>query len=60
MIIRFRKPGVPAATDLAVGAMSVHGVTWVADPSVDPADASSAVADEVADWLGERLQLLSA
>lgn len=49
LIVRFRKPGVPAVADLVVGAMSVHEVTWVADPSVDPVDASSAVADEVAD-----------
>jgi hypothetical protein len=60
LIIRFRKPGVPAAADLTVGSISVHEVTWVADPSVNPVDASSAVADEVADWLGEGLQLLSA
>ena len=60
LILRFRKPGVPAVAALPVGEMTIHEVTWAADPSVDPIDAASAVADEVAQWLGDRVQLLSA
>lgn len=60
LILRFREPGVPAIADLAVGAKTVHEVAWAADPSVDPIDAANAVADEVAQWLGDRVQLLSA
>jgi hypothetical protein len=60
LILRFREPGVPALADLAVGAKTVHEVTWRADGSVDPVDAANAVADEVAHWLGEGVQLLSA
>jgi len=51
---------VPAIADLVVGAKTVHEVTWAADPSVDPIDAANAVADEVGQWLGDRVQLLSA
>ena len=46
--------------DLTVGAKTVHEVTWNADASVDPVDAANAVADEVAQWLGDGVQLLSA
>jgi 5-methylcytosine-specific restriction enzyme subunit McrC len=60
LILRFREPGVPAIADLAVGAKKVHEVTWAADPSVDPIDAANAVADEVARWLGDGVQVLSA
>jgi hypothetical protein len=60
LILRFREPGIPALAELAVGAKTVHEVTWAADPSVDPIDAANAVADEVAQWLGDRVQLLSA
>ena len=51
---------MPATADLAVGAKTIHEVTWVADPSVDPIDAANAVADDVAQWLGDGVQLLSA
>ena len=60
LILRFREPGIPAIADLTVGDMTVHEVTWAADPCVDPIDAANAVADEVAQWLGDRVQLLSA
>jgi hypothetical protein len=35
-------------------------VAWMADASVDPVDAANGVADDVAHWLGEGFQLLSA
>ena len=60
LILRSRKPGVPAAAALAVARSRSTRVTWVADPAVDPADAASAVADEAVEWVGEGLQLLSA
>ncbi len=60
LILRFRRPGVPALPDLSVGAKTIHEVTWAADPSVDPIDAANAVADQVAQWLGDGVQLLSA
>jgi hypothetical protein len=60
LILRFREPGVPAIADLSVGTKTVHEVTWRADPSVDPVDAANEVAEEVAHWLGEAVQLLSA
>ena len=60
LLLRFREPGVVAIADLSVGTQTVHEVTWSADPSVDPVDAANAVAEEVAHWLGEGLQLLSA
>jgi hypothetical protein len=59
LILRSRKPGVPAAAALAVARSRSTRVTWVADPAVDPADAASAVADEAVEWVGEGLQLLS-
>lgn len=60
LILRFRKPGVPALADLVVGAIAIHEITWVADDAVDPVDAANAVADHVAAWLGSEVQLLSA
>jgi 5-methylcytosine-specific restriction enzyme subunit McrC len=60
LILRFRQPGVPALADLTVGAKTVHEVAWMADASVDPVDAANGVADDVAHWLGEGFQLLSA
>jgi hypothetical protein len=60
LVLRFREPGVPSIADLRVGTKTVHEVTWSADPSVDPAAAAHEVAEEVAHWLGEAAQLLSA
>jgi 5-methylcytosine-specific restriction enzyme subunit McrC len=60
LIIRFRKPGVPELDELRVGGQAIREITWQADPSVGPADASDAVAGEVADWLGGALRLRSA
>jgi 5-methylcytosine-specific restriction enzyme subunit McrC len=60
LIVRFAKPGVSALADLSVGAKTIHEATWVADSSVDPIDAANAVADDVADWLVDAVQLLSA
>lgn len=60
LIVRFRTPGVPTLADLVVGAKAIREITWMADASVHPVDAANAVADEVAHWLGDQMQLLSA
>lgn len=60
LILRFRNPAVPPLADLAVGAMSIHEISWVADAEVDPLDAANAVADDVARWLAAYTRLLSA
>jgi len=46
--------------DLSVGTKTIHEVTWTADPNVNPIHAANAVADEVAQLLGERALSLSA
>lgn len=60
LILRFREPAVATIPDLVVGAKTVREVTWIADPSIQPVDAANAVVDEVVDWLGAKVRLMSA